>query len=262
MKTSIDFTHVLSVPTALAVFMTVLTYFFIAPVLSPIVLPGHYPFWTKYKKDYWNSLPMSTIHAFIVTLFALWAILFDQDGTIENQVFMKTRIGTVGLQLCSGFFIGDFIVILSSKQLRKDYRFFIHHSVSLMGVWLGLIFSGHWQLLILFRMLSELSTPFVNMRWLLEEMKVSKQSKWYLICGGCMAITFFLSRIVVIPFLWYFLVKFIVYESSPEAKYHMLPLVKVWVVISYCTLDLLNIYWAKKIAKGFKKYVLQHGNTS
>ncbi len=250
-----DITQAVSFFTGTYIVLTAVTYFLISPFLSPLLLPKHYPNWTKGKQDFWNSTPFSTVHALSVTPLCLWALLFDHDGTVESQIFMRTDAGTAALQLSLGFFVGDFLVILSSKELRNDYRYIVHHIVSGMSILLGLGFKGHYKMLTIFRLFSELSTPFVNLRWFLEATKMPKAFKLYILCGLLLTVTFYASRIFIMPILWYFLYTFIDYENWPDAKYFLHPFLKTWTVIAYFALDLLNILWAYKIGKGFIKHL-------
>jgi hypothetical protein len=94
----------------------------------------------------------------------------------------------------------------------------------------------------LYRLLSEFSTIFVNIRWLLLTYNM-KNSALYLINGGALIILFFTVRIIAIPPFWYFMYKA---SQSPHwphlATYHKIICVGVSI-----PLDLLNVYWFYKV---------------
>ena len=247
----------LSSPLTLTSFLfTTIVYGIISPYLSSRYLT-FYRSLPSGKKDYWNSLPVSTVHSIITTSLCTYAILFGHDGSVETQALMKTRVGTVSLQMSLGFFIGDLVLILSSSYLRNDRLMFVHHFTSLTSVAFGLLFSGRWMILILLRLTSELSTPFVNLRWLLYETNTQKNSKIYLFCAYGMTATFFISRIFIIPVNWYFLVKLMLYEHSlPIPEYKVSWPLQMWCVFAFVSLDSLNLFWGYKMARGFAKIVL------
>ena len=251
-----DFRHTISFLAGVSAFACLVSYFVVSPYFSSrYCLKKYYSTWSNNTKDYYNSLSCSYIHAIIVTSLSLWAVWNDQDGSIESQVLLRSSIGTAAMQISFGYFVADCLIILSSSYLQSDI---LHHFSSLVSVMFGLTYRGHWQLLILLRLVSEMSTPFVNIRWTLETIKTPKTSTMYVICGFCMTLLFFIPRVFIIPLLWYYLYRLIIYEYSSDALYGIPTILKLWAISAYVVLDSLNIYWGYKIARGFKKHVSKY----
>ena len=253
-----DYKYLLSPLTFIFCIATILSFKVASPYLSQKFV-HFYPSLPGSKKDYWNSLPVSFVHAPLVTLFCILAVIFDQDGSVENQVLMKSKIGTAALQMSFGFFVGDFYVIFSSNMSERR-EFIFHHISSLISMAIGLLFGGRWMMLALVRLTSEMSTPFVNFRWILQESNTPKTTKKYLFCGIGMTVTFYVSRVFVIPFHWYFFARMMFYEHSLDPE-RMFPFpLQIWTIFACLVFDCLNIYWAYKIAKGLISFLRVYFN--
>ncbi|XP_042570502.1 TLC domain-containing protein 4-B-like isoform X3 [Cyprinus carpio] len=103
-----------------------------------------------------------------------------------------------------------------------------------------------------FRLLAEFSTPCVNQRWFFEVLGYPKVSKPNMANGVLMAFVFFLVRIAVMP----------VYYSRMCSVYGTEAFYKVsfggrsaWIFSSIC-LDIMNVMWMHKIARGCYKVLL------
>jgi hypothetical protein len=108
---------------------------------------------------------------------------------------------------------------------------------------------GVFPFIALFRLTSEGSTPFVNMRWVLHTLN-RKNSKLYVTNGLLLLFAFFLVRIITIVPNWYLFIESVQSPgwNSVELKY------KLICVGSCIPLDILNIYWFSKIVKGALKF--------
>lgn len=231
---------------------TLLSYSVVCPFVTPYFMKS-YSSWTTSKKNYWNTLPCAIIHSVVIVFLSIWALLgVDFTVPLEHQIIYHSYAGKIGMQFSLGYFVGDFIALLSDKDLRTDRMMLFHHISGFVSVGLGSVYSGCYSILILLRLTSELSTPFVNMRWVLAELKIPKTSKIYVANGLSMTATFFCSRIFTIPLLWYILYHFVVYEPPPGVP---LPL-KYLTLSVYAVFDVLNVYWSYKIAMGCKKHFM------
>ncbi len=254
-----EFRHLISFLAGVSIFACLLSYFVLSPYFSSrYCLKKYYSTWPDKTKHFHDSLSCSYIHAVILTFFSIWAVWYDQDGSIESQVLLKSPIGTAAMQISFGYFVADCMIIMSSSDMRTNVPMIIHHFSSLLSVLMGLILGGHWQLLVLLRFISEMSTPFVNLRWLLDTLKIPKTALSYVLCGLCLTIFFFTSRVFIIPLLWYYLYRLISYEYSPDALYGVPIFFKLFTISAYIILDSLNVYWGYKIARGFIKHVTKY----
>ncbi|MED6278687.1 TLC domain-containing protein 4-B [Characodon lateralis] len=100
-----------------------------------------------------------------------------------------------------------------------------------------------------FRLLAEFSTPCVNQRWFFEVLGYPKSSRPNMANGVAMAVVFFMVRIAVMPV--YYSRMYAVYGT--EAFYLVTWGGRVaWICSSIC-LDIMNIMWMHKIARGCYK---------
>lgn len=100
-----------------------------------------------------------------------------------------------------------------------------------------------------FRLLAEFSTPCVNQRWFFEVLGYPKSSPPNMANGVAMAVVFFMVRIAVMPV--YYSRMYAVYGTE---AYYLVPWGGrvAWICSSIC-LDIMNIMWMHKIARGCYK---------
>ena len=240
------------ITTSIMVF-TLVSFYILSPVLSKKFFQQYNSF-TEDKKIYWNTLPGSTIHSIVLCTVVVTTFLY---GSIlsDDVVQSKSKLGFLALQISAGYFVGDFIAILSHKYLRSDTKIVLHHITSFTAVFLGLAFQGRWLILILLHLFSELSTPFVNLRWVLSETKTPKNSWIFIFDAFGVTITFFISRIFALPVLVYTMYLCMIRELDPSLDYHVPFSIKAFAVVLTFILHCLNLFWAYKIARGCIKFV-------
>lgn len=96
-----------------------------------------------------------------------------------------------------------------------------------------------------FRLIVEFSTPLVNMRWFLYACGYSKDCGHFFLNGIAMTMVFFLARIMTIPVYW-----FKVYSVLDSVLWIKLKYFRHLMVVTCFFLDVINIYWFKKMFKG------------
>ncbi|XP_016091411.1 transmembrane protein 56-B-like [Sinocyclocheilus grahami] len=102
-----------------------------------------------------------------------------------------------------------------------------------------------------FRLISELSTPFVNQRWFFEALAYPRTHPLVVTNGVAMAVVFFLVRIAVMPPYW---AKVFGTFGTPAFERLGLAAQVAWIVSCVC-LDILNTIWMYKIARGCYKVI-------
>ena len=235
------------------IIFTVTSFYILSPVLSKKFFQRYNSF-TEAQKIYWNTLPCSTIHSIIVCTVIITTFLY---GSIlsEDIVQSKSKLGFLALQVSAGYFIGDFITILLHASLRSDGKMLLHHITSFTSVILGLMFEGRWMILILLHLFSELSTPFVNLRWVLSETKTRKKSWIFIFDAFGLTITFFISRIFALPILVYTMYLCMIRELDPSLDYHVPFSIKAFAVVLTSILHCLNLFWGYKLARGCVRFI-------
>ncbi len=226
-------------------FVTLLCPLVLSPRLWPRITPAYHSIDTR--KSHFDTLLSSTIHAIVVSSLTVYALSFGLMGT--NRVFSKSTLGFTIMQISLGYFVADFLVCLKDPLLRGDLGSMIHHVAGITAIFLGLFYQGKFMFFIVYRLSSELSTPFVNLRWVYYTLG-RKTSGWYLFASLGMMATFFFCRIIVVPWHWYELCTTIINPASGIVPFHL----RLWTVINFGAFDVLNGYWFWKMIQGAVKF--------
>ena len=171
---------------------------------------------------------ISNIHAIFIVfmiLISFWIAGFD---------FKKsTPYGfSIILSFMGGYFLSDLISINKWwKNTKTGVPFLIHHLTFLLFLPF-MIHCNKLRWVVLFMLLYEISTPFVNLRRSMHR-KYGKNSTEHIYSAYAMYFVFFLVRIVTIPYI----AGWVMNSSSelPEKYRYMIYVVPVYM--------LLNIYW-------------------
>lgn len=218
---------------------TLICNYILSPRLLNFVAP-HHDFGQKTVNM--QSLFSSTIHAIISS--AGTVLLLLQGDLVEDKVFGVNSTGVILLHVTVGYAFGDIFVCVMDPYLRGVVSNFLHHFATIAGI-LFTLHNGMFLFFTHYRFFSEFSTPFVNWRALLHE-KGNKNSRQYALAAISMTISFFLCRVVVIP--WH---SYVMFASLLSAEASSVPLIlKVYTLVNYVTFDILNVFWFYKILKG------------
>ncbi|NXC20087.1 TM56B protein, partial [Corythaeola cristata] len=193
------------------------------------------------RKIEWNSRTVSTFHALVVGGFCLYILLYD-DAVNADRLWGDPSIVKLNIAITTGYLISDLLLIIYYWKAIGDKFFVIHHLAALKGL---LAYFGN------FRLLAEFSTPFVNQRWFFEVLGYPKSSKANIINGVLMTVVFFLVRIAVMPIYYSHVI-----SSFGTAAFQRLGFAaqSAW-IISSVVLDVMNVMWMVKIAKGCYKVI-------
>ncbi len=198
-------------------------------------------------QTHFHTLLGSTIHAVVVVVLSLYTILSGSLGT--NHIFSKSPLGFVTMEISLGYFTGDFFVCLLDPHLRGDAGSLLHHIAGLLSVLASLYNQGIFMFFVIYRMVSEASTPSVNLRFYHYQLG-NKDSFWYTFASLSMMVLFFLTRIILIPFHWYTLINTLL---EPECTLIVPIGWRAWIVGGFLIFDILNLYWFSKMVKGARK---------
>lgn len=202
------------------------------------------------QKIEWNSRTVSSFHALVVGCFCLYILWFD-DAVNADPVWGDPFLVKLNVAVTSGYLISDLLLIVYYWKAIGDKYFITHHLAALYAYYY-VLGEGMLPYFGNFRLLAEFSTPFVNQRWFLEVLGYAKSSKSNIINGILMTIAFFVVRISVMPMYYWR-----VYSTFGTEAFITLGLSAqcAW-IISSILLDIMNIMWMIKMAKGCLK-VLQ-----
>ncbi|XP_054859128.1 TLC domain-containing protein 4-B-like [Eublepharis macularius] len=215
-----------------------------SPQLSLSLCPSYCTL-PSVKRNEWNSRCVSTLHAMVVGLFCLYILWYD-DAVNANPIWGDPGLVKLNVAITCGYLLYDLLLLIRYWKTLGDSLFVCHHLAALYAY--GYVLSrGVLPYFANFRLLSELSTPFVNLRWFLDAAGWPRSSWLVLANGLAMTVVFFAVRIAVIPsyyahvFSWY---------GSPEYKRLGLSVQVAWIGSSLA-LEVLNVIWMYRIARGF-----------
>ena len=203
-----------------------------------------------HKKGLFHSYLGSLFHAVEAFVFGMYILSSGELG--KDRVFSISRNSITAMHVTLGFSLADLMICLLDPHLRKVYSNLIHHTCMVAGIVMGL-YHQLYIYFIVYRLLAEFSTPFVDWRAVIYEVG-DKDGKWYLIASTLMTISFFLCRVIVIP--WHSYALFSAMFSAEAAA--VVPwYLNLYMVVNYTAFDALNIYWFYRILKGGYKLLVK-----
>ncbi|XP_017311789.1 TLC domain-containing protein 4-B isoform X2 [Ictalurus punctatus] len=151
----------------------------------------------------------------------------------------------LNVAITCGYLLYDLLLLASNWSTMGDSFFVCHHLAALYAY--GYVLTrGVLPYFANFRLISELSTPFVNQRWFFESLAYPRSHRLVVANGVAMAVAFFLVRIAVMPPYW---AKVFETFGTPAFERLGLGAQVAWIVSCVC-LDVLNVVWMYKIARG------------
>jgi len=199
----------------------------------------------------WNGTSIAVLHACVASTSAVRAVFFEKELDFYN-LFSNSPITEWQLGFTGGYFLNDILILIIQKNAENRMGFIGHHMFSLFGCALGLKnLCGMW--FCAFRLLTELSNPFMNIRILLDMMGVKKNSYIARLNGKFFLSSFVLTRPPMIPAFWGATIYHLVKNSNQFWQFDA-PSLFFWIV-SGLALDYLNVIWLIKIRKESAEYL-------
>jgi len=195
------------------------------------------------QKVEWNSRVTSTLFSSFVSFTCLY-ILFIDDALSTSPVIYDSTIVKTNIAVVIGYVLADMTIILVNYRAIGDIFTVFHHCLSLFGYINALNYSA-MPYFANFRLMVELSTPLVNMRWFLYACGYPKDSLHFFVNGITMTLVFFVVRILSIPIYWYKC-----YTILDTPQWFKLRNLRQAMVITCLALDIINIYWFRKMYRG------------
>ncbi|XP_024437556.1 uncharacterized protein LOC18103883 isoform X2 [Populus trichocarpa] len=204
---------------------------------------------TKLQRIEWNNRGMSTIHAIFITAmslyFVFWSDLFSDQRHTGLVTLRSSQLSIVGLGVSIGYFFVDFGMIFLYYPTLGGKEYVIHHSLSTIAVAYSML-SGELQLYTYMCLISEVTTPEINMRWYLDTAGL-KRSAAYLINGLAIFLAWLMARILLFLYLFYHI--YLHYDQVIQMS--LFGCLLTFLVPA--VLFIMNLMWFGKIIKGLKK---------
>ncbi|XP_006005760.1 TLC domain-containing protein 4-B isoform X1 [Latimeria chalumnae] len=204
----------------------------------------------KKQKIEWNSRTVSTLHALVVGAFCLYILWFD-DAVNADPVWGDATLVKINVAITTGYLISDLLLIIYYWNAIGD-KFFVAHHLAALYAYYYVLGQGLLPYFANFRLLAEFSTPCVNQRWFFDVLGYPKSSKPNIVNGVTMTIMFFLVRIAVIPVYYGRMIS----TFGTEAFHRLGRAAQCAWIISSISLDIMNIMWMHKIARGCYKVLV------
>ncbi|XP_048848217.1 TLC domain-containing protein 4-B-like isoform X4 [Brienomyrus brachyistius] len=155
------------------------------------------------------------------------------------------KLVQINVAIACGYLLYDLVTVTCYWSTLGDGFFVCHHLAALYAY--GYVLTrGVLPYFANFRLISELSTPFVNQRWFFEALSFPRSHTLVVANGVAMAVVFFLVRIAVMPAYYSRVV-----ATFGTPAFHRLGLgaQTAWILSCIC-LDVLNTIWMYKITRG------------
>ncbi|KAM3269928.1 TLC domain-containing protein 4-B isoform X1 [Capsicum chacoense] len=224
--------------------------------LSQIFTSIYFKCYAKLSKSQqveWNNRSISTVHAILVTTMSLylafWSDLFS-DNQLSGPVIMRSStLSTFVLGVSMGYFLTDLAMILWFYPSLGGLEYLVHHLLSMVAVTYAML-TGKGQLYVFMVLVSEATTPGINLRWYLDVAGM-KKSKAYLVNGFMMVFAWLVARILLFIYLFHHV--YIHYDQVKHLPSFAIFLLSVVPLI----LTVMNLVWFWKIVKGLKKTLVK-----
>nr|CAH8870974.1 unnamed protein product [Trichobilharzia regenti] len=219
------------------------TSFIITELVSPAASRRYFKAYEDLpRKQYleWNTRLLSTVHSIFILLISVYCLLFNKKMH-EDKFFYSDFLSDFGICISCGYMIYDCCTMIMYMKGASLWAFLIHHSVVVWGS-SELLTNRIGKYYAYLKFLTELSTPFINIRWYLRTCGYSSKHKYVAVTTILFAITFILTRnIGAIPF-WYALIYDMHHQATEAQRIFLTSTFKLYFFLGI-VLDILNIFW-------------------
>lgn len=147
--------------------------------------------------------------------------------------------------MSAGYFLSDLGMICWFYPSLGGLEYVVHHSLSAIAVAYSM-YTGEGQLYTFMVLISEVTTPEINMRWFLDTAGL-KRSYAYLINGVVIFFAWLVARILLFIYMFYH----VSLHYDQVIHMHIFGILLVFGVPA--ALGVMNLMWFGKIIKGLKK---------
>lgn len=192
----------------------------------------------------------SAVHGVMACILASSVLAFGDLG--EDKIFARSSAAAdTCLHFTLGYIVADTIQCFLDPYMRGMYATLLHHVAMITGISMGL-YHQLFLFFIVYRFLSEFSTPFVDLWSVIHEVG-DRKGWWYSAASVGMMTSFFLCRIMVIPWHNYKLFAAILSSDGLVVPWHL----RVIMIVNFTAFDAFNAYWFYKMLRGGYKLLCQ-----
>ncbi|KAJ0979023.1 hypothetical protein J5N97_014497 [Dioscorea zingiberensis] len=204
---------------------------------------------TKIQRIEWNNRGMSSVHAIFIAVMSLYLVffsdLFSDDLDKGPVTYRSSQLSTFTLGVSVGYFFTDLVMIFWLYPSLGGMEYILHHALSVCAITYAML-SGEGQIYTYMVLISEATTPGVNLRWFLDTAGM-KRSTAYLVNGVVVFFAWLVARILLFIYLFYHIqAHYKQIEQMHTAGYLLVFMVPA-------SLAVMNLMWFMKILKGLRK---------
>ncbi|KAE8694368.1 TRAM protein [Hibiscus syriacus] len=177
--------------------------------------------------------------------FVFWSNLFSDHRYAGLIMFRSSGLSTFSLGVSVGYFLADIGMIIWFYPSLGRMEYVIHHFLSIAAVAYSVL-TGEGQLYTFMVLISETTTPGINLRWYLDTAGM-KRSRAYLINGVVIFVTWLVARVLLFMYLFYHV--YLHYDQVKQLHSYGLLLILVVPFV----LSIMNLMWFGKIIRGLRK---------
>jgi len=219
--------------------------YYFSPYYTPLFFKG-YKSMTKYERADWDTRYGNIIFSIFITYMAGRIVFIDPDFHESGDIpfhFRETRNSYISLGSALGYFLID--TIATVKYMMGGPAMVIHH-ICALGSIINALINREGHLYTLWMLLTEMTTPFIALRYMLEKMGY-KQHVAYAINGVGILVGWVIARIINFVLFYH---HFYTYRDQFTV---LCGLSKAIVLTVPAFLFFLNIFWFTKIVRGALK---------
>jgi hypothetical protein len=239
----------------------------ISPIISRFLAPNHYPQLPRRSRLNWDAHVVSMVQCTLINGLAIWVMLRDEERKNMNwdqRIWGYTGAAGLVQSLAAGYFVWDLVV--TSLHFDVFGLGTLAHAIAALAVYMFGFrpFINYYGCIFI---LYELSTPFLNIHWFMDKMKMTG-SRAQLYNGLMLLFTFFSARLVYGTYqsirVFGDIVDAIDANPNPDELSSPLMLfaheqstVPLWIGAVYLASNLvlngLNFYWFFKMIQAVRK---------
>ncbi|EOA21368.1 hypothetical protein CARUB_v10001728mg [Capsella rubella] len=216
--------------------------------ISPLLFGVYGKLDSKVRME-WNNRGFSTFHAVLTSVASIYLLVisdqFDENVHGDAVINSTTRLSESVMGISLGYFLSDLAMIFWHFPALGGIEYVFHHFLSMFAIILS-VTSGQSQFYIFIVLLSEATTPFVNLRWYLDT-SGQKGSKAYTLNGIALFLGWLVARILL--FIYFFVHMYLHFHQVKQ----VFPLGFYSLLTIPPALAVMNLIWFWKITKGMIK---------
>ncbi|GAQ81464.1 hypothetical protein KFL_000810050 [Klebsormidium nitens] len=238
------------VPAAIFGAVASLSVFILSATYSPLL--EAYRKLPPMKKTEWDNRMFSTTHSLFVTFAAISffrSSLFLEPSLAKDDlvILRATPFTFAAFGLSLGYFLLDIAMMTFYYPALGGAEYLVHHVAAALAILTALV-TGNGHVFIMIVFVTEMTTPFVNLRWYLSNSGL-RQSVWYTINGVLLFVGWLTARVLVFLYLFWYMYdhRDELHVFTPTQKAALFGLPPIFFV--------LNLYWFLRILVGMLKLV-------